>query len=480
MQFAKQNNSLVDVGVAAADAVSGMRFLRRLYIPLMAFFFVGACTNATTSDTSDSVYLLSFDPTRMQTGIVQLIKEARSTIDVSLYGFENKEVAKALVEAHQRRGVRIRMSTEYDSEELEGYQTVILQGIPVKLGNTSGIQHNKYFIVDKTFLVTGSTNLTGSHPPESSSVSGMWAHYNNMVILRSPGLTTEFQKDFEIQWAGSYAGAKDNGYNTLYGTADWTETQYTLGSVKVNAYFTPYQDKFMSYRANLMNDLLCSTFGVAQTASNSGSIDAACANTALNFDHCYDDFNTRGVHRYFNADQNKTQCRTNDSVSYNNYRSALNIVISMLRGAKKSITCLFFAFTDRVLMQELINAKNRGVNVRIYIDYNQYRSQYGNSGASFRNLREKVGYVKIVRRHNGGLNHHKVFYVDDDALVLGSMNYSAAAVTSNDENFLLFRNAGSMIREFNVETARIDEQSFYMPTVIDDGDYIPTGEEVVR
>lgn len=428
------------------------------------------------------MFRLTFDPAQSQKAVLDLINDARSTIDVSLYGFENKEVAKALVTAHQRRGIKVRMSTEFDSEQLEGYHTVIQGGIPVKLGNTGGIQHNKYFLVDKTYVVTGSTNFTGSHPPESSSVSGMWAHFNNLVVLKSAGLVAEFQKDFEVQWAGSFAGAKDAGYDALYGTADWPETQFTFGDLKVNAYFTPYQDKYLSYRANLMNDPLCTSLGlgIAATTSNSGTIDTACSNTAATFSYCYDATNTRVIHRYFNADQNKVQCRTNDSTSYNNYRSALNIVISMIRSAKKSVTTLFFAFTDRVIMNELKNAKARGLDVKVYMDYNQYRSQYRNSSGSFIDLRNNVGFVKIVRRANNGLLHHKVFYVDDDALVLGSMNYSAAAVTSNDENFLIFRNAGPLIREFRQEEARIDFEGHLMPPFETDGDYIPLAGETER
>jgi phosphatidylserine/phosphatidylglycerophosphate/cardiolipin synthase-like enzyme len=107
------------------------------------------------------------------------------------------------------------------------------------------------------------------------------------------------------------------------------------------------------------------------------------------------------------------------------------------------------------------------------MDYNQYRSQYRNSGKSFINLRQKVGFVKLVRKANGGLNHHKVVFTDDENLILGSMNYSSAAVTSNDENFLLIKNAGAMIAEFKQEQRRIDEQSFLLPPVEDNGSYIP-------
>ncbi len=438
--------------------------------------FASACAAGGEQNNSESaLFKLSFDPAISQKAVVDLITDARKTIDVSLYGFENDEVAKALIEAHQRRGIKIRMSTEYDSEPLSGYQKVILAGIPVRLGNDSGIQHNKYFIVDKKYVVTGSTNLTGT-PPPSSSVSGMWAHFNNMVVLKSEGLASEFQKDFNIQFeAGKYSSAKDAEYSARYGAGFWPETQYDVGSLKINAYFTPYQNTFASYQTRYPGDPDCPTSFVSSAScldvTSTTTLDAACANVACLQNYCYDVANTRTIHRHFNADSGAHQCK-GASASYNDYRSALNLVIQLLRGAKKSVTCLFFAFTDRVIMNELKNAKARGLDVKIYMDYNQYRSQYRNSGKSFIDLRNNVGHVKLVRRANSGLNHHKVFYVDGETIVLGSMNYSAAAVTSNDENFLLIRNARSLIHDFNQEVARVDEQSFYLPPTEDDGSYI--------
>jgi phosphatidylserine/phosphatidylglycerophosphate/cardiolipin synthase-like enzyme len=443
--------------------------------------FAACAAGGEQNNSETALFRLSFDPAISEKAVVDLIKDARKTIDVSLYGFENSNVASALIEAHQRRGVTVQMSTEFDSESLDGYQKVIAVGIPVRLGNTSGIQHNKYFIVDKKYVVTGSTNLTGSHPPEAFSVSGMWAHYNNLVILKSEGVAAEFQKDFDIQFlGGKYAQAKDAEYNTRFSAAFWPENTYDVGPLKINAYFTPYQDKFQSYGSNLLNDPVCcsvTTDTNCLRVSSTSDMLADCAQpfTTMAQEYCYQGgTQTRVIYHYYNYDKDIYTCSATSATSTSdNYRSALNIVISLFRNAKKSINTLFFAFTDRVLMNELIKAKERGVDVKIYMDYNQYRSQYRNSGKSFINLRQKVGFVKLVRKANGGLNHHKVVFTDDENLILGSMNYSSAAVTSNDENFLLIKNAGAMIAEFKQEQRRIDEQSFLLPPVEDNGSYIP-------
>lgn len=445
---------------------------------MTAFWLVFSASCAAGGDQNNNesaMFKLTFDPAVSEKAVVDLINDARKTIDVSLYGFENENVAKALVEAHQRRGIQVRMSTEFDSESLSGYQKVILAGIPVRLGNKDAIQHNKYFIVDKKYVLTGSTNLTGTPPP--GSPSGMWAHFNNMAVMKNEGLASEFQKDFNIQFeGGKYSSAKDAEYNARYGAAYWPETAYELGALKVNAYFTPYQDKFQSYVSNKMGDPECGTPNTIRVDSTVNmETDCAQSLAVISQPYCYQTTQTRVIYHYFNQDKKIFTCTATSATSSGSdvYKSALNIVISMLRSAKTSINLLVFAFTDRVIMNELKNAKARGVDVKVYMDYNQYRSQYRNSGDSFIDLRLNVGHVKLVRRFNSGLLHHKVIFVDDKYLILGSMNYSGAAVSSNDENFILIDNAASMIGAFKQEVARVDEQAFLMPTTEDDGSYIP-------
>ena len=451
--------------------MSGRKKIAHFIAGILLVFSASCAAGGDQNNNESAMFKLSFDPAVSEKAVVDLINDARKTIDVSLYGFENDNIANALVDAYQRRGVKIRMSTEFDSESLKSYQQVILAGIPVRLGNTSAIQHNKYFIVDKKYVVTGSTNLT----------AGMLVHFNNMAIMKSEGLAAEFQKDFNIQFeGGKYSSAKDLEYNARYGAAYWPETQYDVGSLKINAYFTPYQDKFQSYVSNRMGDPECCSLTTDTNCirvSNTTDMLADCAQslTAIPQSYCYQSSQSRVIYHYFNQDKNIFTCTATSATSSGSdvYKSALNIVISMLRSAKTSINLLVFAFTDRVIMNELKNAKARGVDVKIYMDYNQYRSQYRNSGASFIDLRLNVGQVKLVRRWNSGLLHHKVIFVDDKYLILGSMNYSGAAVSSNDENFILIDNASSMIHDFRQEVARVDEQAFLMPTTEDDGSYIP-------
>ncbi|MFO1470028.1 MAG: phospholipase D-like domain-containing protein [Turneriella sp.] len=438
-----------------------------------------ACAAGGEMNNPDSaVFQLSFDPYFAEASVLRLIADARKTIDISLYELDNKNIANALVEAHQRRGITVRMSTDFDSESTPGYQTVILAGIPVKLGNGSAIMHNKYIIVDSKYVVTGSTNLKGDAPLWGYTPTGMYAHFNNMAIVKSPELAADYQRDFNVQLKGYYGGSgatsKDAGF-----AATWPEQKYSLGQQIVQPFFTPYNDSFPSYRSNLLNDPNCTATCIFPTAVSNPSatqIDTQCGLPSCTDNYCFD--NTSGtatnkgrmIYRYYNYDKSQYECRAGSN-SYDVYRSALNIVISQIRQAKKSLTFLVFAFTDRILMNELMNAKARGVDVKVWMDYNQYRSTTQLRSLLIQ-LRNALGAVKLCRKWDSGLLHHKVLLIDDKSVILGSMNYSNAGANDNDENFLLIENAEGIVGMFKQEIGRIDQQSFYLPPVEDDGSYI--------
>jgi phosphatidylserine/phosphatidylglycerophosphate/cardiolipin synthase-like enzyme len=113
---------------------------------------------------------------------------------------------------------------------------------------------------------------------------------------------------------------------------------------------------------------------------------------------------------------------------------ALHKVLTQLRGAQKSIKVAMFTFTHPALIDALIEAHKRGIDVDVVIDNDSARKT--SSLAYKRFVHEKVP-VAISRR--AGLLHEKMAIIDDKTLIMGSANWTRAAFTQNSENIVILQ-----------------------------------------
>ncbi|MBM4261572.1 MAG: DUF1669 domain-containing protein [Deltaproteobacteria bacterium] len=120
--------------------------------------------------------------------------------------------------------------------------------------------------------------------------------------------------------------------------------------------------------------------------------------------------------------------------------------------AKKEILVAVYVFTSEQLAEALAQAKKRGVVVQVVVDQE----------FDARNDKSKVKYLEqqriAVRRHSGqkaatadrdnGLMHQKFAVIDRNTLLTGSYNWTHSADKLNDENLLMFRDAGPLAEEY--------------------------------
>lgn len=113
-------------------------------------------------------------------------------------------------------------------------------------------------------------------------------------------------------------------------------------------------------------------------------------------------------------------------------QQAVNRVIELLRSAKKTIQVAMYTWTRQDFTQEIINAANRGVKVEVVID------RYSGKGASAKivSMLQKGG-IPVHLNTGQGLLHYKFAYIDDEILINGSTNWTAAAFKDNDDYFLI-------------------------------------------
>lgn len=109
-------------------------------------------------------------------------------------------------------------------------------------------------------------------------------------------------------------------------------------------------------------------------------------------------------------------------------KKALAKIINAIATATKSLRICMFTFTNKEILQALLDAKKRGVTVEVAFDH------YSAKGSSKETLEAltKAGIPTYVSQ-GGKLLHHKWCLVDEKTLILGSTNWTSAAFSKNDD-----------------------------------------------
>ena len=123
-------------------------------------------------------------------------------------------------------------------------------------------------------------------------------------------------------------------------------------------------------------------------------------------------------------------------------------IIEELDKARKTIDIAMYYFTDRNLANAVIDAHNRGVRVRVYLDKDQKEAKYSKS-----RYLTKYG-IPIRYSSNPYIMHHKFCVIDNTAVVTGSYNWTASAGKRNNENLLVIHDA-EIAQEYSAEYNRL-------------------------
>ncbi len=109
-------------------------------------------------------------------------------------------------------------------------------------------------------------------------------------------------------------------------------------------------------------------------------------------------------------------------------------ILPLLTQAKKEIYVSIFYLTNKPIIDALINAKKRGVDVKIIYD-----------AVGANSMKEKVRSLRaagvLLKAENwGGKDHEKNMVIDGKYFITGSANFSNSGMGKNDENILIFKN----------------------------------------
>ncbi|MFA5040923.1 MAG: phospholipase D family protein [Bdellovibrionales bacterium] len=126
--------------------------------------------------------------------VIKAIASAKSEICVAAYSFTSRPIARALVEAH-KAGVDVRVVVDHSQIEKDSPSVIdflVAQEIPVRADIVHKLQHDKYMVVDKKTVETGSFNYSAAAEHKNSE--------NVIVLWNGPELAALYAKNCQSLW----------------------------------------------------------------------------------------------------------------------------------------------------------------------------------------------------------------------------------------------------------------------------------------
>jgi|GEM_PF-2323872 len=169
-------------------------------------------------------------PPEFDIRLAQLIDGARKEVYWAMYGFARASIRDSVLRA-VTRGLDVQLAGDagtyaYGESGYVQFEDLLRRYPNAKLvaGNSQSIQHNKFCVIDRRYVMTGTGNITDSEIDRN---------YNVWMIIESKEMAEDFINDHQQMMAGRFGHAKDRAdYNNVF----------NVGGVKIETYFSPQED----------------------------------------------------------------------------------------------------------------------------------------------------------------------------------------------------------------------------------------------
>ncbi len=136
--------------------------------------------------------------------LARAIDAAADTLDIAAFELNSDPVHAAIARAADR-GVMVRIVADDDhglhDERNPHLSDLLGRGIDVRDDSRSGLMHNKFAIIDRKSVWTGSWNFT---------VNGTYRNNNNMLMLESADAVYAFQAEFDEMFERAEFGVRSS------------------------------------------------------------------------------------------------------------------------------------------------------------------------------------------------------------------------------------------------------------------------------
>lgn len=153
--------------------------------------------------------------------LLESIDQAQESVDVAAHEIGLPGLRDALIAA-QQRGIGVRVVTESNNMDYDEVQDLIAAGIPVLGDRSEGLMHNKFIVIDRQEVWSGSMNFTETDA---------YRNQNNLLRLRSAHLAQDYTWEFEEMFE-----------DDLFGPEKRSDTPYPeleVSGTPLEVYFSP-------------------------------------------------------------------------------------------------------------------------------------------------------------------------------------------------------------------------------------------------
>jgi phosphatidylserine/phosphatidylglycerophosphate/cardiolipin synthase-like enzyme len=382
-----------------------------------------AAPAATAGDPDGSIRLVMFAPdgrtttpsdrceVELCTSLLALIQAAQTSIDFAVYGMRNQPEILAALQDAKARGVRVRGIVDRDAEGDNYYsstETWIAALHDVKDDRKVDQQ------LEREQKTSDRANRFEAEPacerPEGFDgyVQCLAYDLGDRCLLATHASREPFGGDTDDDGGGGKAFNKimHDKFFVVDGRYLWT------GSTNVS------DSCAGGYNANLVVVLDSPTVAGWYT-------------------HEFEQMYVDGKHHQQKAPSGQLRTTVGDAqvqVLFSPQDKAISEgVRPVLKRARKRIDIAVFFLTNKAITKDLIDAHRRGVEIRVILD-----ATAAENGYTKHELLREVG-IPVKVEDWGGKMHMKSAVVDDEWLIVGSMNWTSAGEWDNDENTLIIK-----------------------------------------
>ena len=166
--------------------------------------------------------------------LLSFLDGAKSSIELCVFELNLESVVEKLIQKHEA-GVAVKVIIDADYQGEKELSKLYQKGVPIKADPRSAFMHNKFVVIDKMKVWTGSYNFTKN---------GTYKNDNNAISIQSESLAENYLEEFYEMWEhGSGFFSKKEGFGPK-SAANTPNTKISIDSVELENYFAP-EDQVM-------------------------------------------------------------------------------------------------------------------------------------------------------------------------------------------------------------------------------------------